>query len=103
MEIVYPFINMNVRAQVRVVDFFPSKLEDFAHCLDDHKYNDQPSRLDRDDDETFIDDTPGNRWEWGFWLLLEDAKEVPGQETARMKVLVAGQDAEYLLKLDASK
>jgi hypothetical protein len=43
------------------------------------------------------------RWEWAFWLLLEDVKKNSRGEHERMKVLVAGRDAEYLLKLDACK
>ena len=38
-------------------------------------------------------------WEWRFCLLLEDAVPGPGME--KMKVYVANEDAEFLLKLDA--
>ena len=45
-------------------------------------------------------------WQWRFCLLLEDASSTPvakGQRKERMRVFVAGEDAECLLKMDAMK
>jgi len=98
--ITYPFMNRRFRAKVRCVDFYPPKLEDFTQSLDDTKYNDAtgvdlpPSSLD-------MDSTPKPRWVWHFWLLVEDASTPEGEEPARMKLLIAGEDALYLLQLDA--
>jgi hypothetical protein len=44
-----------------------------------------------------------SRWEWAFYLLVEDAKPVLGSNHVRMPLLVAGKDAEYLLKIDATE
>lgn len=94
-------MNAVFRTQARVVDFYPPKLEDFAHSLDDDGYNDCP---DPEDASTMdIDGTPSSRWEWAFWLLLEDTKKNSTGQHERIKVLVAGLDADYLLKLDACK
>jgi protection-of-telomeres protein 1 len=92
-------MNVNFRARVRVVDFFPPKLEDFSHSLDDPLYND----MDMVEESTVMDlDKPEeSRWEWAFWLLLEDYKKVPGKQSERMKVLVAGPGAEFLLNMEA--
>jgi protection of telomeres protein 1 len=100
-HITYPFMNIAFRSQVRVVDFYPPKLEDFSHSLDDPGYNDDPDP--EDSSYMDIDMDPIPRWEWGFWLLLEDLKKNSRQEHEQMKVLVSGSDAEYLLKLTACK
>ena len=45
-------------------------------------------------------------WQWRFCLLVEDASSTPvtkGQRKERMRVFVAGEDAECLLKMDAVK
>jgi protection-of-telomeres protein 1 len=91
-EIDLPFINFKCLTEARVVDFAPNKLEDFARSLDDNAYND-------------VDYTPrrNGQWEWAFWLLLEETKTPPGKDPLRLKVLVAGHDADHLLKIDATK
>lgn len=45
----------------------------------------------------------GRRWEWRFGLVLEDASGPKNGAKATMEVYVAGQDAEFLLKLDAEE
>jgi protection-of-telomeres protein 1 len=97
-HITYPFMNVCFKTQARVIDFFPPKIEDFAHSLDDAQYNDE---MDDDNDEMDLDGSQSRRWEWAFWLLLEDFKPNSTGERERVKLLVAGQDAEYLLRLDA--
>jgi protection-of-telomeres protein 1 len=77
-----------------VVDFSPNKLEDFARSLADPNYNDidgEPTVHQRD------------VWEWAFWLLLEEPRAPPGKPLERMKVLVSGTDAEFLLNLSPMK
>ncbi len=63
---------------------------------------------DNDDSDSTTDDESDdgqeeNRWEWRFGLVLEDAMARRNEEKAIMKVYVAEQDAEFLLKLDAEK
>lgn len=44
------------------------------------------------------------RWEWRFYLLLEDAKASPtDRSNTRLRALVLDQDAVMLLKMDAEK
>ena len=106
-----PFQNICSRATGRVIDFFPPKLEDFA----------VPRRVSEfdvlSDDASSVSDSysagssdaeneEGNEvnWEWRFYLLVEDAGVVAkGEKRTRLKLLVAEQDAEFLLKLDAEK
>ncbi|KAK7558789.1 hypothetical protein IWX49DRAFT_190023 [Phyllosticta citricarpa] len=102
-----PFINAKFRTQVRVVDFYPENLEDFAQSLDDPAYNDVPP------DTQLSDQYPERReprWEWAFYLMVEDAQQPPNSDTesaaaeeppARTAILVADKDAEYLLDLSA--
>ncbi|PWY72240.1 telomere-binding alpha subunit central domain protein [Aspergillus sclerotioniger CBS 115572] len=86
-----PFQNFCYRTTVRVVDFFPPRLEDFS----------VPE--DASDDET----GPGDpnrfiRWEWRFCILVESVPPPPaGQAKEQMRLFVAGPNAEYLLGLTA--
>ncbi|GFF33223.1 protection of telomeres protein 1 [Aspergillus udagawae] len=96
-----PFQNVCYRATVRVVDFFPPKLEDFAVPEEsDHK-----PRPDAEVDEPHNSHSPDRsiRWQWRFCLLVENVPPHPyGKSSQRMKLFVSGADAEYLLKLDAA-
>jgi protection-of-telomeres protein 1 len=105
-----PFQNVAYRATVRVVDFFPPKLEDFAvsynpeyKILSDVETDSQD---DDDDDDSVMNGTASQHrrrsWEWRFCLLVEDARPAPpGQPRDRMKLFVWGHEAEHLLRLDA--
>lgn len=106
-----PFQNINSRATVRVVDFFPPNLVDFAvpppraseyailsedECSEsasDEQNNDLDDRSEAEDAQ----------WEWRFGLVLEDALVTRHQEKATVEVYVSGQDAEGLLKLEAEE
>lgn len=92
-----PFINQKRKAIVRVVDFYPSTLEKF--CTFVHK----PQSCEGD--SSGVEHTT-QRWEWCFTLLVESAT-LPGTEAGDtgplMWVQVNHQDAEHLLKLDATK
>jgi hypothetical protein len=88
----YPFMLAKFRARVRVIDFYPPKLEDFARPLDDAEFNNCRTREDRA--------YPAPQWEWAFFLLVEDAND---SKKERIKLLVAGPEAEYLLRLTASE
>jgi protection-of-telomeres protein 1 len=86
-----------------VVDFFPPEMEDFTQCLDDPNYNDVSSSLGNstmsmDDSSLFL-----SRWEWSFYILVEDARPLPGQPPVQMPLLIQGQDAEFLLNLQATE
>ena len=107
-----PFQNLNSRATVRVIDFIPPNLVDFAvprpkaseyDILSEGSEggDDQPSD-DVRDDRPEADD--GRRWEWRFGLVLEDALGGRHRENrATIEVYVAGQDAEGLLNLEAEE
>ncbi|GIJ89273.1 hypothetical protein Asppvi_008204 [Aspergillus pseudoviridinutans] len=94
-----PFQNVCYRATVRVVDFFPPKLEDFAVPDEsDHKQMDEIHN-------SHSSNSPSHsiRWQWRFCLLVENVPpHLHGKSSERMKLFVSGADAEYLLKLDAA-
>jgi protection-of-telomeres protein 1 len=98
-----PFVNMKTRARIRVIDFYPPNIEDFTQCIDQAAYND--TTLSPPDEEMSGVDSSllPTTWEWAFYLLVEDWKAAPGEKPRRMRLLVAGRDAEYLLKLDANE
>ncbi|KAL0465751.1 hypothetical protein QR685DRAFT_575821 [Neurospora intermedia] len=101
VKIPLPFTNTKYNACVRVVDFHPCNLEDFAcgrkwsefdilsdndHDDDDDDESDQDSlnsTMDASDDE---DHDRGRTWEWRFALLLEDAStpSLPAATVAAM-------------------
>ena len=106
-----PFQNIKSRATVRVVDFFPSYLADFAvrrprvseyDVLSENECSENGSdqQSDGSDNRSAAEDT---QWEWRFGLVLEDAHGGRHQERATIQVYVSGQDAEGLLKLEAEE
>lgn len=85
---------------VRVVDFHPPTIADFAapHKLSDYQHlSDYES--DPDIDKDMLTDAHGAEveWEWRFELLVEDASPRE-REKRRMRLLVAGPDADFLLR-----
>ncbi|OAX78529.1 hypothetical protein ACJ72_07161, partial [Emergomyces africanus] len=100
-----PFQNLRYKASVRVVDFFPPKLEDFAVQYDVERamLSDTDSSANSGDENE-----SGSRklWEWRFCLLVEDAG--PGTHynhngpRERMKLYVDNHEAVFLLRLDAA-
>ncbi|MCJ1388176.1 hypothetical protein MMC18_001021 [Xylographa bjoerkii] len=116
---ILPFQNTCSRATVRVVDFFPHDLADFAV-----RYKTSEFDALSDDDENEADNSDGrgsspansitssnsdsdgsrkaeSKWEWRFCLLLEDANPSMEKTKERIKVFVADGDAVFLLKMDA--
>lgn len=104
-----PFTCANYCANIRVVDFKPGKLEDFAcpskekkqsafDVLSDNSGSEQSSGSEDEDDDHINSRT---RWEWRFALQLEDASpKVKNPE--RVWVVVNNLEAQCLTGLDAS-
>lgn len=67
-----PFINVNHRARLAVVDYWPHNLKDFTSLSKDAK------------------------WAWRFWLVVKDAGD---KEGFLHNIEVAGSQAETLLKM----
>ena len=91
---VLPFVNAKYRTRVRVVDFAPKDVEDFAHCMADPEWNTTPNSGDR---------RSGSRWEWGFVLLVEDANAPMGKAPERLRLFVNNSAGQGLLKMSASE
>ncbi|KAE8370090.1 hypothetical protein BDV27DRAFT_152501 [Aspergillus caelatus] len=92
-----PFQNLCYKTTVRVVDFFPPDIKDFAvpqQPNDNHSGSDMYWNAE-DDGIT--------RWEWRFCLLIEDAlPPPPGQPKEQIKLFVSDANAEFLLKMSAT-
>ena len=101
-----PFVNANYRANVRVVNFAPSRLEDFAFPRKKNPEFDILSDNEGDESESDQDalsqPSAGVAWEWRFFLELEDAVVTENQEKNRVWALVDNQSAQCLINLDAS-
>ena len=92
---------------VRVIDFHPPNLTDFAAP---HRSSDFEVLSDYESDSDIDMDVINGHgadvtWEWRFELLVEDAnlnvtsaKQDNGQNQGRLKILIAGSDAEFLLR-----
>ncbi|KAL1892082.1 hypothetical protein Sste5346_007237 [Sporothrix stenoceras] len=78
-ELQLPFANIKFKTQVRVVDFLPHRLVDFAVqrriCQFSILESDGSSSSSSDDDSDIYDSDDGGKvvWEWRFALCLEDA------------------------------
>ena len=118
-----PFVNRRYKSKVRVVDFFPDRLEDFVVRVKQSQY--AAAGLGDDDDEEILDasgdssdgnnsdamslDNDGDadntkraKWEWRFALIVTDAdqpsKTTSSTERPQMTLIVSGAAAEYLLR-----
>ncbi|ORY71823.1 uncharacterized protein BCR38DRAFT_454245 [Pseudomassariella vexata] len=104
-----PFTNAKYRANVRVVDFRPRKLEDFAAWRKNNEYDilsdySGGSDSDSDDDPGTLDRYTGDKiWEWRFSLQLEEAgKLAKGSKPERLWAVVNNIEGQQLLNLDAN-
>jgi protection-of-telomeres protein 1 len=104
-----PFDICKYKANVRVVDYFPPKIEDFA-------VGRRPSEFDMLSDYSGGEDTdpeedmrafrtgkgfPKRNWEWRFALQVVDATDKASTEP--MWLMVGNYDAHTLLSMDATK
>ncbi|KAF5602791.1 protection of telomeres 1 [Fusarium pseudocircinatum] len=109
-----PFVNLNYRANVRVVDFSPANLADFAYPKKESEYEDlsddgeeslSNSETEAEDEQpiqrTLDDFTKARNWEWRFFLELEDAAVAEKHKKQRLWVAVDNQSAQLLTGLDA--
>lgn len=97
-----PFANLNYRANVRVTDFYPPDLEDFAIAKRSSEYDALSDNNDSDyasDSDWSISQSASRVWEWRFFLELEDASGGRGE---RIWVVVDNQSAQCLTSIDAS-
>ncbi|KAG5979393.1 hypothetical protein E4U55_005201 [Claviceps digitariae] len=105
-----PFINANYRTFVRVVDFMPPQLEDFARpkrvsteyaALSDHGESESESDAASESDDTA---TVIKQWEWRFYLRLQEANAPEDDERSKKSLwaVVDNQAAQMLLNLDAT-
>ncbi|KAI1262473.1 hypothetical protein F5Y18DRAFT_151542 [Xylariaceae sp. FL1019] len=104
-----PFCCAKYRANVRVVDFRPKKLENFATWRKSTEadlvsdISSSESDTDSDEDHRTLNRFSGKKiWEWRFALQLEEAapKERDGSE--RVWVVVDNQEGQQLTALDAT-
>ncbi|OAA66122.1 telomere-binding alpha subunit central domain protein [Cordyceps fumosorosea ARSEF 2679] len=102
-----PFTNASYRASVRVKNYLPHKLEDFAFArlegdvydvLSDPEYDSSSSDDDNEEDmNSYVTSEKIIGWEWRFHLLLEDAQDAD----ANVWVTVDNHAAQCLLAMDA--
>lgn len=92
---VMPFSDRDRKALVRVVDFFPSTLEEFSSAVDVPLEN---------EGDPLDDDYATQRWEWAFSLLVERANlsKDPAHRIDQVWLQVNHETAEFLLELDAT-
>ena len=110
MNVELPFTCARYRANVRVTDFFPDKLDNFAcwrrHSEFDLLGNDGASTDEESDDDEGESEgegrSPSQRiWEWRFALRLEDASAQSRGAKDAIWVMVNNLEAQLLLGLDA--
>jgi hypothetical protein len=107
--VVLPFIVANYRANVRIIGYFPPKLEDFAigRRVSEYDMLSDYSGGEDSDPEEFNRSwksgkgAPLKTWEWRFALEVEDASSRAPKE--KMWLMVDNAAAQCLLDLDATK
>ncbi|KUJ09981.1 uncharacterized protein LY89DRAFT_787664 [Mollisia scopiformis] len=101
-----PFTVCKYKANVRVVDYFPNRLEDFAvgrRPSDMDILSDYSGGEDTDLEEDMRTFRSGKgfaekKWEWRFSLQVEDVDSKDSQ--GRLWLMVSNHDAQCLLNLD---
>ena len=103
-DIYLPFQNCRYHAKVRVVDFLPSDLVNFAVPHSTSDYDILSDHEDSDGSNVATDEDGDVRWEWRFYLIVEDATSPAnaGHRTVQMPLLVAEVDGDCLLDMEAS-
>ncbi|KAI0157664.1 hypothetical protein GGR57DRAFT_51832 [Xylariaceae sp. FL1272] len=105
-----PFCCAKYRANVRVVDFRPKKLENFAtwrksteiDLLSDTSSGESDTESE-DEDHSTLDRFSGKKiWEWRFALQLEEAEPKERDGSERVWVVVDNKEGQQLTALDAS-
>ncbi|KAJ9652002.1 hypothetical protein H2198_008744 [Neophaeococcomyces mojaviensis] len=102
-----PFQNCKYKTKVKVVDFFPDRIEDFAipyrvsdyEALSDHESGDEEGAT-----LPYARQNPDHvRWDWHFFLMVEDPERSKNQDGTRDPIVlqVAGTDGDYLLNAEA--
>ncbi|KAI9158707.1 Protection of telomeres protein [Paramyrothecium foliicola] len=101
-----PFVNLQYRLRARVVDYRPSRLEEFARLDVTSEYDilsdaeDSSSNSDSDGEPSSR--AMSNKWEWRFFLKLEEATAQGGRSDQSIWVMVDNAAAQCLLDHDAS-
>ncbi|KAF2999939.1 hypothetical protein E8E14_000183 [Neopestalotiopsis sp. 37M] len=109
VEMTLPFTNAKYRAHVRVVDYRPRKLHNFAAWRKVTEYDmldDGESDPDSgDEDDMGMAAYAGRKsWEWRFALQLEEAGPNAGKDGAppkRLWAVVNNSEAQFLTNMDA--
>ena len=85
-----PFQNVGYTLTSRVVDFYPPNLEDFAKMV--------PS-------DSIVEGNESWEWQWRFCLLVEGVEPLMSktQRRERLKIFVAGAEADHLLCIDPTE
>jgi protection of telomeres protein 1 len=99
-----PFQNSTYKSRIRVVDFFPDDIADFAAPRRIFEYTglDGYESPDEDSNPILQLDGPDINWEWRFILLVEDARPQTTSKTPiQMELLVAEMDGDWLLDMEA--
>ncbi len=110
-EFVLPFENVKHQSNVRVIDFWPNKLEDFAmgrrvseyEVLSDYSGGET---TDHEEDMLLFREGKGyggeKVWEWRFALRVQDADKKASHKNT-MWLIVDNQAGQMLLNMDAVK
>ncbi|KAL7269394.1 hypothetical protein RUND412_007951 [Rhizina undulata] len=97
-----PFSNKKYHIYCRIIDYMPHNLEDFSKPCKKKVRNaqtggpDTGSNYKNSGDDLLENDNTHGEWVWRFAFLLQ------GQDDVVLRVIVEGEDADYLLKINAT-
>jgi protection of telomeres protein 1 len=103
-DLYLPFQNCCYHSKVRVVDFLPNDIANFACPYRTSDYEILSDHEDSEGSDIDVDSNGDVKWEWHFYLFVEDATSPTtlGQPKMQMPLLVSHEDGEYLLDMEAS-
>ncbi|RKF72760.1 putative telomere-binding alpha subunit central domain-containing protein [Golovinomyces cichoracearum] len=91
-----PFTNRKYKVNVRVVDYFPDLVEDFATVCSAKDRNNLSDGEESDRSNAYVK----NKWEWRFSLLLEESSSIKKTKKERIWVVIDNDAAKYLLNIE---
>jgi hypothetical protein len=102
-----PFTNTKYRANVRVVDYFPHRIEDFAVGFRSSEFDMLSDYSGEEDSDVEVrreiwhsgGGFPKDRWEWRFALQVEDVDCQSASPQDRLWLMVDNLAAQMLLNL----
>lgn len=100
-QLALPFVNSRYRARLRVVDHWPTELENFCRCTNTPETSQASASTSLNGGSQLLNNSErSERFKWHFFLLVEDADAPKGSTPIRFPLTIDTSRAQCLLKMD---